>query len=130
MVKRILIKFLNWLLKKEFAIENLHRDQTAIKNWLFSCYGNRGAIDYFGLEELKILKNMARGLQQEQYWIEVGKRQQLSLIVQDFEKEYNLRAAAQAKAAVEAKRKEREQRGNIINNDSDAEEKGTERNNI
>ena len=106
MIKRILIKLLHWLLAKEYGIEYKHRDQTAIKNFLFRCYADRGATDYFGLEELKVLKNMARGLQQEQYWIEVGKRQQLSLIVQDFEKEYNLRAPASARAAAEAKRKE------------------------
>ncbi len=109
-----LIKFLNWLLLKEYGLENKHRDQTAIKNWLFRCYGDRGAIDYFSLQELKVLKNMARGLEQQQYWMEVGKRQQLSLIVQDFEKEYNLRAAA---AAV-AKRKEVAQ--NASNDDSNA----------
>lgn len=104
-MRRILIKFLNWLLQKEYGLEYKHRDQTAIKNWLFTCYNNRGAMDYLGLEEMKILKNMARGLQHEQYWIEVGKRQQLSLIVQDFEKEFQLRAAATAKAEAEAKRK-------------------------
>ena len=107
-MKIILIKFLNWLLAKEFSIETLHRDKTAMKNFLFRCYGDRGAMDYFGLEELKILKNMARGLQQEQYWIEVGKRQQLSLIVQDIEKEFALRAEVSAKAAAELKRKESE----------------------
>lgn len=111
MIRRTLIKLLNWLLHKEFSVEYMHRDQTAIKNWLFTCYGNRGAMDYFGLEELKVLKNMARGLENQAYWIEVGKRQQLSLIVQDFEKEYNLRAAASAKAAAEAKRKGGEQNG-------------------
>lgn len=117
MIKRKLIQLLNWLLRKEFAVEYLHRDQTAIKNFLFRCYADRGAMDYFGLEELKVLKNMARGLQHEQYWIEVGKRQQLSLIVQDFEKEYNLRAAASAKAAAEAKRKVGEQNEQASNGD-------------
>jgi len=117
MIKRALIKFLNYLLRKEFAIEYKHRDQTAIKNFLFHCYGDRGATDYFGLEELKVLKNMARGLQHEQYWIEVGKRQQLSLIVQDFEKEYNLRAAAKARADADAKRKAGEQNAATGNSD-------------
>ena len=97
MIKRILIRFLNWLLEKEFAIESRHFDKTAIKNFLFRCYADRGAMDYFALEELKVLKNMARGLEEKSYWVEVGKRQQLSFIVQDFEKEYNLRAALAAK---------------------------------
>ena len=96
-MRKILIKFLNFLLEKEYNIEYKHRDLVAIKNWLFKCYADKGAMDYLGQEELKVLKNMARGLNQEQYWIEVGKRQQLSLIVQDFEKEYNLRAAEAAK---------------------------------
>jgi hypothetical protein len=99
-MRRYLIKLLYWLLDKEYAIESRHFDKTAIKNFLFRCYGDRGATDYFSLEELKVLKNMARGLEHEQYWIEVGKRQQLSMIVQDFEKEYNLRAADAAKRKV------------------------------
>lgn len=104
-MRKILIKFLQYLLWKEYRPEYKVGDKRAIEQWCFDSFGNRGATDYLRIEEMKILRNLARGLDQEHYWKEIGKREQLAFILNDFQKVFQLRSARDAKAAAEEAKK-------------------------
>lgn len=104
-MKKFLIKFLRYLIEREYKQEYTVGDKVAVEKWLFDSYKQKGAMDYMKVEEFKILKNMARGLTQEMYWKEVGKREQVAMMFNDMQKAFELKKAAQAKAEAEAKRK-------------------------
>jgi hypothetical protein len=105
-MRKYLIKILNWLVYREYRPEYGRADKRLVEEWLYKSFGDQGAMGYLQTEELKILRNLARGLNQEAYWKELGKREQVSLLMNAFERAAELRKAAQAKAeADEAKKR-------------------------
>ena len=107
-MRKLLIKILQRLLWKEFKQEYMIADKVAVEKWLFDSYREKGAMDYLKVEEFKVLKNMARGLTQEFYWKEIGKREQIAFMFNDMQKAFELRIAAQAKVEAEATRKKQQ----------------------
>ena len=98
-MRKILIKILNWLVYREYRPEYGKADQRQVEEWLYKSFGDPGAMGYLQTEELKILRNLARGLTQEAYWKSIGRREQLSLLMDKFRQTAELRAAVAVKAA-------------------------------
>lgn len=59
------------------ALDQALINETEMNNWLEGLNATTGFKDYFRYRDLQILKTMANGLTQEQYWLNCGRRAEL-----------------------------------------------------
>ena len=88
MIKRFLIKILFRLVDSSESGDYRGIDKKAVKNWLFSCAGNKGFDGYFKYEDLSILKAALNGQEERMYWMLVGRRFQLLSLRDEVRKVY------------------------------------------
>jgi len=74
-------KILYWLLNRKFKSEFTGIDLEKMNDWLLSQSLDLGFISYFKYRDLTILKDMGRGLKQNDYWKAVGQRTELLMLV-------------------------------------------------
>src|SRR3990167_1805143 len=97
MILKMLIKILFFLLDLTMRLEYTKINKEAMVKWLYSSYKDPGLEAYFKIEDLRILKHLANGLENRDYWIYIGRRFQLLKIYDDCRREYELKTAKEQK---------------------------------
>lgn len=100
MVKRILIQWLFRLLDSAMRITYVSIDEREAKRWLYNSFGDKGWESYFKYEDLRILKSLANGQEEKQYWLLVGRRLQLLYLYDEMRKAFELKKSEEEKANV------------------------------
>ena len=96
-MRKFLIRLLFRLADYAYRLDYIAIDKKAVEQWLYESFQDKGFIDYFKLEDLKMLKTLAGGLDKEKYWLYVGRRLQLLYLYNDMRKSFELRKARQAR---------------------------------
>lgn len=74
-MRKFLIKMLFRLLDTNLSYKDLDPDK--VETWLLLQYGNPGLKEYFKLRDFKLLKSIAVGVSEKDYWILLGQRLEL-----------------------------------------------------
>lgn len=77
MLIRIIYWYLNW--KFKYLYEDIDKEQ--IDEWLLEQSLDKRFRDYFKLRDLTILKTIAQGVNQNDYWRLVGQRLELLMLL-------------------------------------------------
>lgn len=87
-MRRLLIHFLLTLLGEHSPKEYDKIDEEKRDKWLLSLMISEGFQSFFKYRDLQILKTMANGVSQEDYWRLVGQRQELLFLVGESKRIY------------------------------------------
>ena len=69
-------------MERRFGIVYKDIKEERMNDWLLSLQSeNSGWKDYFKMRDLTILKNLGLGLEQKEYWLDVGKRLELLFLL-------------------------------------------------
>lgn len=93
-----IIRWLFKFLDSGFGIDYRKINKEATEKWAFDSFHNVGWRSYFAYEDLKILKDLARGHDRDSYMIMIGRRLQLMHLFNEMRKAFENRKSAQDKA--------------------------------
>ncbi|MCR4307823.1 MAG: hypothetical protein NUV80_04620 [Candidatus Berkelbacteria bacterium] len=96
-MKRLLIGLLVRLLDSSAKIDYKQIDKKAVEDWAFKSFDDRGWRSYFAYEDMKILKELSFGKEQNQYFILVGRRLQLLYLFDEMKRSYENKKSAEEK---------------------------------
>lgn len=99
-MKKILIRLLMRLLDSSFVVDYTKIDKQAVEDWAYRSYGDKGWQSYFAYTDLKILKTIGQGQEGMNYWINVGRRIQLILLLDEMKKAVQNKQSRQEKQEV------------------------------
>jgi hypothetical protein len=111
MIQKFLIRLLFKLTDRAFKITYLQIDKTAIEKWLFQSYQEKGFLDYYRLEDLRLLKAIGMGEEGPKHWIYIGRRLQLLNLYGEMQKAFELKKTRDEKARAEQAKKGGESSG-------------------
>jgi len=102
MFNRFFIRLLFRLVDSTYPVDYSKIDTTAREKWLFESHGKIGMRDYFKYEDIRLLKMLGGGQEGSSYWILIGRRLQLMLLMDDARKAYELKKSELEKQKSEA----------------------------
>lgn len=65
-------------------------DSEKIQSWLGNSYPDPGFQDYVFRRNMKILQDMGEGMEQKEYWIAMGKREELGYMLAESKRSWGL----------------------------------------
>jgi hypothetical protein len=106
MIKKYLISLLIRLLDSSMIVDYKKINMKAFEEWAYRSFDDAGWKSYFAYEELKILKTLGIPQPDYQYWMMIGKRQQLLHLADEMRKVVELKKSVEEKKRSEAAKKE------------------------
>lgn len=85
-MKKLLLKLLGYDILLIEAI-----DKKKLQEWLFLGYESKGFKQYYTLRLKEIDKDNRLGIEEREYWMNVGRTRELKSLSYNIEKEYNRR---------------------------------------
>lgn len=102
-LKKRILKLLFWLFDRVYQVDYLKIDKTAMANWLYDSYKEKGAMEYYRIRDYTLLKTMGMGLNDQLYWIHLGRRLELMTLFDEMRKVDQLRKLKQQRENKNAK---------------------------
>jgi hypothetical protein len=97
MVKNLIIRILFRLSDSAFPVDYKSINKKALEDWAYDSFDHPGWRSYFAYEDLKILKELARGHGRDSYMILIGRRMQLLHLFDEMRKSFELKKSAEEK---------------------------------
>jgi len=103
-IKRWLLRISLRMLDSSIAIQYDKIDKSALEDWAYHSFDDKGWRSYFASEDLKILKELGNGKDRDQYMIFIGRRLQLLYLYDEMRRATENKKTRQMKKEVEAKK--------------------------
>ena len=104
-IKRMAVRVALRIFDSSIEVDYKKIDKSAMEDWAYNSFDDRGWRSYYAYETMKIFKEMSFAQEREQYLILVGRRLMLLHMFDEFRRAMENKKTRDAKRAAEAEEK-------------------------